>query len=259
MQAEDVIHFALSRLAVTALVLASVIAAAGQAAVDDEKPITNEYRTTLIVTKPINEKLVLFGYYGFAKLPHKETGSVFFSPPNIVYSPKRWVEFWLAAVITVSKIKNSSDSWEFRPVAGIKFYVPTKTKLDISVLTRYEDKLVTKDGDTTSTPRFRTRPAIGIPLAKGERAWKPKTFYMIEDLEPIWRLDTHNLALIRWRTIGGYVIKPGLNVEVMYHMEFSGDRGQPKKYTGNIWRLGFRWNPWTDKAVRPKMEAVDGD
>ena len=259
MQTAESFHSIVLRLVLTFLMLGTGMSGVAQTAADDDKPITNEYRTTLIVTKPINKKLILFGYYGFAKLPHKDTNSVFFSPPNIVYAVKPWMELWLAAVFTVSKIKNSSDSWEFRPVAGIKFYVPTKTKLDISVLTRYEDKLVTKDGDTTSTPRFRTRPAIGIPFAKGDRAWKPKTFYMIQDIEPIWRLDTHNLALIRWRTIGGYVIKQGLNMEFMYHMEFSGDRGQPKNYTGNIWRLGFRWNPWTKSAVRPKMEAIDGD
>src|SRR4051812_8849297 len=166
-----VIRSILVPLIITGPLLVAAVAGCAQTAVDDDKPITNEYRTTLIITKPINEKLILFGYYGFAKLPHKETGSVFFSPPNIVYRVNSFTELWLAAVITVSNIKNSSNSWEFRPVAGIKFYVPTKTKLDISVLTRYEDKLVTKDGDTTSTPRFRTRPAIGIPFAKGDRAW----------------------------------------------------------------------------------------
>ena len=38
----------------------------------------------------------------------------------------------------------------------------------------------------------------------------------------------------------GYILNHSLRAEFIYHAEFSGAKGQPKNYTGNIWRLNFK-------------------
>ena len=48
------------------VVLAFAITARAQ-----DHDITNEYRTTLVMSKPVDEKVILFGYVGYVKAPDK--------------------------------------------------------------------------------------------------------------------------------------------------------------------------------------------
>lgn len=80
-----------------------------------------------------------------------------------------------------------------------------------------------------------------MPLSR-EKAWTAKTFYVLGDVEPIWRLDDKFLQLLRVRNGLGYVINNTWRVEFIYHAELSGGKGLPKDYTGNIWRINFKLN-----------------
>jgi len=122
--------------------------------------------------------------------------------------------------------------------------------VNISNFGRYEYRLFLENHHTTSEPRYRNRVAAEIPLAKGDRAWTPKTFYTVGDVEPYWRLDDKFLEKVRLRGTLGYIVKKRLSVEIIYHAEFAGSKGEPKEFVGNIWRVNF-------KCVFPRAFSPD--
>ena len=208
-------------------------------AVGQANDITNEYRITLVTSKPISEKATLFAYLGLVKAPDKSVGTLYYSPPGMIYRPKPWMELWAGMFGLYNNNHNAANSWELRPLGGLKFYIPNKLKANLYNFTRYEYRFINQNHNTTTTPRLRNRVGIDIPLNQ-EKAWTPKTFYTLTDFEPIWRLDDDYLQLIRLRAGLGYIINNTWRVEFIYHAEFSGAKGQSKDYTGNIWRLNFK-------------------
>lgn len=218
--------------------LLSLLVFAAPASAQDND-ITNEYRATLVTSKPVSDKVVLFTYLGYVNSPDKDVKTLYYSPPGVIFKPKPWMELWAGLFGLYNSNKNAPNSWELRPLTGVKFYIPNSKKLNLYNFTRYEYRFINQNNNTTSMPRFRNRVGIEAPLAKGEKAWTIKTFYALGDVEPIWRLDDKNLQLVRLRAGAGYILSKKFRVELIYHTEFSGD---PKSYTGNIWRLNFKLN-----------------
>lgn len=219
--------------------------------------ITNEYRLTATSAMPINKKWIAWQYTMLLSSPDKSVNTIAISPPGIVYKPKDWIELWAGLLPSYNNNYHTSNSWEIRPVGAIKLYVPNDKKLNISNFARYEIKLIHQDKSSTSIPRFRDRTAVEVPLAKGEKRWKPRTFYAVGDVEPIWRLDDKFLEKIRVRGTLGYIVKKRLSVEFIYHVEFSGSKGEPKKYSGNIWRLNFKLLFPRGKGLFPRIDIDD--
>jgi Protein of unknown function (DUF2490) len=201
--------------------------------------ITNEYRLTLVISRPVSEKVTLFGYLGVVKAPDKSVSTLYYSPPGVIYSPKPWLELWAGMFGLYNKNQKAANSWELRPLLGVKFYIPNKLHANLYSFTRQEFRFINQNHNTTTIPRLRNRVGIDIPLSQ-TKAWTPKTFYTMTDVEPIWRLDNKSLQLIRARAGLGYIISKTYRAEFIYYAEFSGDKGQPKNYTGNIWRLNFK-------------------
>ena len=56
--------------------------------------IANEYRVTLVATRPAaeREKVVFFGYLGGVSSPDKEVSSLYYSTPGLIIKPKPWAE-----------------------------------------------------------------------------------------------------------------------------------------------------------------------
>src|SRR5215216_6536527 len=104
------------------LIICLLMIATSRALAQDDPLITNEYRFTQLVTKPVNKKLVLFTYSGYTRSPEKEFHSVYGSPPNFVYIPKSWIEIYAAFIVVFTSNKTGGDSWEFRPITGVKLY-----------------------------------------------------------------------------------------------------------------------------------------
>lgn len=203
--------------------------------------ITNEYRATLVTSKPISDKVILFQYLGVVKAPDKGVGTLYYSPPGIIYRAKPWVEIWAGLFGLYNNNKNSANSWEMRPLTGVKFFVPNKKKINLYNFSRFEYRFINQNHNTTSQPRFRNRTGIEFPLSK-KNPWTPKTFYALADVEPIWRLDDKYMSLLRIRGGLGYIVNKTWRAEFIYHSEFTGGKGQPKNYTGNIWRLNIKLN-----------------
>lgn len=219
--------------------------------------ITNEYRLTATSAMPINKKWILWQYTMLLSSPDKSVSTIAISPPGIVYRPKDWIELWAGLLPSYNNNYHTSNSWEIRPVGAIKLYVPNEKKLNISNFARYEIKLIHQDNNTTSVPRYRNRVAVEVPLAKGEKRWKPRTFYAVGDVEPIWRLDDKFLEKIRVRGTLGYIVKKRLSIEFIYHAEFSGPKGEPKKFSGNIWRMNFKLLFPRGKGLFPRIDIDD--
>ncbi len=199
--------------------------------------ITNEYRATFVTSKPVSDKVILFQYLGYVTSPDKQVKTIYYSPPGVIYKPKPWLELWAGLFGLYNFNKTAANSWELRPLVGVKVYAPNKAKLNIYNFTRFEYRFISQNNEVRGIPRIRTRFGIEAPLAKGDKKWTPKSFYALGDVEPIWRLDTDKLQLVRLRTGIGYIFSKKLRAGFIYHAEWS---GEPKKFTGNIWRLNFK-------------------
>lgn len=224
------------RFAIAILVFIAIFPSAATAQDND---ITNEYRATLVTSKPVSDKVVLFQYLGFVNAPDKSVKTLYYSPPGVIYKPKPWLELWAGMFGLYNFNETTANSWELRPLAGVKVYLPNKKKLNIYNFTRFEYRFINQNNETQGIPRIRNRIGIEAPLAKGDKAWTPKTFYALGDVEPIWRLDNDTLQLARLRGGVGYILNKTWRAEFIYHAEFTGD---PKQYTGNIWRINFKLN-----------------
>jgi hypothetical protein len=224
---------------------------------NDTPPVTNEYRITQIYTKPINKRFVLFAYTGYTKSPEKEYTSVYASPPNVIYIAKPWLEFYGAFIAVYTKNNNASHTWEFRPVAAVKVYLPNKKQWFIYSWTRYENRFILQDDNLQSIPRLRNRFGIEAPLAKKEKKWAPKTFYMLSDIEPIWRLDQKKLEILRFRGGLGYVFNKKYKAEFQYFGDLSPTKNARLGYVNSIWRLNIKVSFPRKGFTYPKDADID--
>ena len=234
------IHQKLTHIIALLMIVTTHAVAQNEAAAQSDTPVTNEYRFTQTYSKPINDKFVLFIYAGYTKSPEKEYTSVYASPPNVIFIPKSWLEFYAAFIAVYTKNKNASHSWEFRPVLAVKVYLPNEKKWYIYSWTRYENRLILQDDNLDSRPRLRNRFGIEAPLATKDKKWAPKTFYMLADIEPIWRLDQKRLEILRYRGALGYVFSKKLRAEFQYFGDLSPTKNAPLGYVNSIWRLNLK-------------------
>jgi hypothetical protein len=228
-----------------------------------DRNIWNEYRPSLVFGTPINRKWIAWQYNVIVYSPEKKLTTIGITGPGVTYRPLAkkdsgtWLELWAGTLFAPTNNYDTSNSFEVRPVVGVRTFVPNKTKLNIFNFGRYEYRAFRQDNHWTSQPRFRDRVAVEIPLAKGDKAWAPKTFYTVGDVEPFWRLDNKFLEKIRVRGTIGYIVKKRFAVEMIYHAEFAGSKGEQKKFVGNIWRLNIKFLFPRGKGIFPKIDIDD--
>ena len=223
------------------LCLAAAAAPRLAAAQTADTPIRNEYRATLVGTRPAadREKVVYFAYLGVVESADKNITSLYYSPPGLIIKPKQWAEIWAGMFGIYNNYSNQDNSWELRPLVGAKFYAPNPAHMNLYNFTRLEYRSVHQSGSTTSTPRLRNRTGMEVPFTQ-ERAWTPKTFYGLADVEYFYRLNDDYLERYRIRGGLGYVLNKTWRAEFIYHAELSGAKGVDKTYTDNIWRLNIK-------------------
>ena len=232
-----------------AVVLSGVLLCAAAASVgaqtssSTEPPpeVANEYRITAFPSYRINEKWSGFGYLGWVYKPDAEYSSYYLGK-GFFYSPAKWVHIWggLIGVYTDSTAK--SNSLELRPFIGPKFLGSNRRKWRYFNWTRYELRLTeTLDTDEWKTVhRVRNQTRIEIPLASIDRAWTPKSWYLLADVEPIYRSDTGQIDPLRLRVGLGYVTSRRVLVEFHYFTQYTRPDGGRLAYTDNIFRLNFK-------------------
>jgi hypothetical protein len=226
-----------------AIALAVLLGGGGAAFAQDAgaDDIRNEARLTLVTTRPAaeREKVVWFQYLGVVNNNDKQLTSYYYSPPGLIYKPTKAVEIWLGMFGLYTDNKETNNSWELRPLTGLKLYVPNDKHMNVFNFTRFEYRSIHQFGETTNIPRLRNRVGLEAPFTQA-RAWTPKTWYGLADVEPFWRLDKGYLERVRVRGGIGYILNRTWRGEFIYHAEFSGGQGEPKKYTDNIFRLNIK-------------------
>ena len=88
--------------------------------------------------------------------------------------------------------------------------------------------------------RVRNQTRIEIPLASVDRAWTPKSWYLLADVEPIYRSDSGTVDPLRLRVGLGYVANQRMLVEFHYFAQYTRPGGGGLAYTDNIIRLNFK-------------------
>ena len=104
--------------------------------------------------------------------------------------------------------ERSADKLELRPFAGVKLFVPNDIKWTLYNFTRYEfrDTQNLDTHDWTAYSRLRSRFGVEFPLTSRERAWEPRTWYGLADVEPIFRFDHNTIDPLYVRGGIGYVL-----------------------------------------------------
>ena len=240
-----------------------VIAVFSIHAAAQDKNIWQEYRPSIILAMPVNQKVILFQYNVVIYAPEKKLTTLGATLPGITYRPLAkngkgtWLELWAGALFAWTDNYHSTNSFETRPVVGVRTYVPNLKKVNVINFGRYEYRAFKEGNKTTSQPRFRDRVSIEIPLAKGDKRWAAKTYYTAVDVEPFWRLDDNFMEKVRLRGTLGYIAKKRLAFEFIYHAEWAGSKGAPKKYVGNIWRLSIKFLFPRGKGIFPRIDIDD--
>jgi hypothetical protein len=241
-----------------------VIAIFSIPAAAQDRNIWQEYRPSLVFAMPVNEKWIAWQYNVFVYSPEKKLTTLGITGPGITYRPyakkgeSGWLELWAGTLFAPTDNYHKSNSFEIRPVVGARVFMPpNEKKINIWNFGRYEYRAFHQDKHWTSQPRFRDRTAVEIPLAKGDKRWAPRTWYTVGDVEPFWRLDDGFLEKIRVRGTIGYIVKKRLAVEFIYHAEFAGSKGEPKKYVGNLWRLNIKFLLPRGKGIFPRIDIDD--
>ena len=237
-----------------------VIAIFSRHAAAQDNNIWEEYRPSIITAMPINEKWIVFQYNVLVYAPEKKLTTIGVTMPGITYRPfatkgkGTWLELWAGTLFTWTDNYHTPNSFELRPVVGVRTFVPKIKKVNIINFGRYEYRKFFEDNHSTEQPRFRDRVSIEIPLAKGDKRWAPGTYYTAADVEPFWRLDNKFLEKVRVRGTLGYIVKRRLAVEFIYHAEWAGSKGKPKNYVGNIWRVSIKFLFPRGKGIFPRID-----
>jgi hypothetical protein len=162
--------------------------------------------------------------------------------PGLTYSANSWLQLSAGFLTSYNVNNNSSDTLELRPSAGVKLLVPNDCKLHIYNYTRYEFR-DTENLDThvwTGINRIRSRFGVEVPLSSVERAWKPKSWYVLTDVEPFYRFDKDTFDPLRVRGGVGYVVNSHLTCELIYGAEFTRSNGGSLDFNENIIFLNLK-------------------
>jgi len=237
-----------------------VIAVFSIHAAAQDKNIWQEYRPSIILAMPVNQKVILFQYNVVIYAPEKKLTTLGATLPGITYRPLAkngkgtWLELWAGTLFAWTDNYHSTNSFETRPVVGVRAYVPNLKKVNVINFGRYEYRAFKEGDKKTSQPRFRNRVSLEVPLAKGDKRWAAKTYYTAVDVEPFWRLDDSFMEKVRLRGTLGYIVKKRLAVEFIYHAEWAGSKGAPKQFVGNIWRVSIKFLFPRGKGIFPRID-----
>lgn len=220
-------------------VLSLLFASDARAQGDD---IGNEYRVTLFPYHRISDQLTGFGYLGYVNNPEKDYQTDYLGY-GANYSFNRLIQLWGGLISTYTDNESSADKLELRPFTGVKLFLPNEIKWNIYNFTRYEYRAIQNRDthDWTGIHRLRSRFGVELPLTSREKAWEPKTWYALADVEPFYRFDKDTIDPFRARAGIAYIVSSRVRAEFIYHAQFTRPAGgSGLEYTDNIFRLNIK-------------------
>jgi len=236
----------LAALLVLALALLSFTGAAPALAVPaaDNNDVGNEFRETISTHHEIWDDLTGFGQFEYRDNPDLDYQTFNVVWPGVIYAPKRdWLQFTAGLGTLYTENEKKASTLELRPFGGVKFLLPNKFKWNIYNYTRYEfrDTQNQETYDWTSYSRVRSRFGLEIPLASIERAWKPKSWYVLADVEPVYRFDDDQIDPLYIRAGVGYILSRRASLEFIYYDEFTRQTsGSSLKQYDNIFQVNLK-------------------
>lgn len=223
-------------------VLAFVLGAAAMARAQNAESRDDEYRVTVFPYHNIKDNLTGFGYLGYVTDEEHNYQTYYVGWPgfNYIVSPK--LQVWTGLITIYTNNVGSADRLELRPFIGPKFFLKNNWKWNIYNFTRLEYRAFKNEdtGDWTDTFRLRSRFGVEFPLTSRERAWKPKTWYGLADVEGMYRTDREAMDLARLRVGIARVVNDRLRVELIYHWQYQGEDAGSLAHTNNIIRLNIK-------------------
>jgi hypothetical protein len=208
-------------------------------ATDDEN---NEYQLNVNAHVRLTDRFSSFGDFGYYRQPD-DYSKYRFGWPGLIYRATAWLQLSGGLDAYFTENYESADTLELRPFAGVKLFVPNQAKISLYNYTRYEYRNLENldTHDWSGYGRIRSRFGVEFPLTSRARAWAPKTFYALSDVEPFYRFDRNEWDPVRVRGGLGYVVNDRFRLEMIYTAQFDrSDPGQPLEYNNNIIRLNLR-------------------
>ncbi len=219
--------------------------------------VNNEIRITAYPSYPLTDKLMGLSYLGVVTKPEGSPDSVsagltgytsYYLAIGTVYSPIKRFQVVSGLIGVYNSFTGTNHIMEWRLFGGLKTIGMNERRWRYFNFTRYEARLLdTRGSDNFKTVhRVRSQFRLEVPLAPPQRAFTPKTTYLMGEVEPIYRSDRGQLDPIRLRGGLGIVLTPRVAMELGYYAQFTRASG-PLKFTDNIWRVNF--NIKTKKGV----------
>jgi Protein of unknown function (DUF2490) len=163
--------------------------------------------------------------------------------PGLTYTATTWLQFTGGLRSAYTDNTPNPDILELRPFVGVKVQCENRFKWNFYNYTRYEYRHLENLNAHTSTDygRIRSRFAVEIPLCSTAKAWKPKTWYGLADIEPYYRLDTDTLDPVLLRAGLGYVLSGRFRAELLYQAQYARPSGGgPREVTANTVQLNVK-------------------
>ena len=208
---------------VVALLLCFGCAAMAKEATSDDQ-VSDEFRNTISTHHEIWDDLTGFGQFEYRDNSDSDYQALNMVWPGFIYAPKRdWLQFTVGLGSLYTWNEHKADTLQLRPFGGVKFLVPNHWEWHIYNYTRCEflDTQSQESFDWTSNNRVRSRFGLEIPLVFRDRAWKPKSWYVFADVEPIYRFDHDEIDPLYVRAGVGYILSPRASLELIYYDEFT--------------------------------------
>jgi Protein of unknown function (DUF2490) len=207
---------------------------------DDD--FSNQFRFNISTHHDIATNLTGFVHLDYFNNPDLGEQTFRVGWPGLTYTANHWLQLSGGLLTSYNDNNDSSDTLELRPYAGVKLFVPNDCKIHLYNYTRYEFR-DTEDLDThvwTGIHRIRSRFGVEVPLSSLERAWKPRTWYVLADVEPFYRFDKDTFDPLRVRGGAGYVINSRLSCELIYGAQFTRSNSGSLDFSENIIFLNIK-------------------
>lgn len=232
-KAQAVLRFVLAFLCAGSL--------SGQPAPAREVSDQDEYQFNINPHHPLLDQLNMFGNFGC--LQGADDTKYRFGWPGLDFRANAWLQLWGGLDAYYTDNDQTADQLELRPFAGVKLFVPNRAKIVLYNFTRYEyrDFENLDSQDWSGYSRVRSRFGGQVPLASAGRAWQPKTFYVLADVEPFYRFDRSEWDPVRVRGGLGCILNARVRVELIYTAQFTrSSPGRSLEYYNNIVELNVR-------------------
>ncbi len=204
---------------------------------------SSEYRLTLDPHHNLQGNLTGAEELGYYWNPERDYQSYTMLWPGLNYTAADWVQLSAGLRTLYTDNETSADKLELRPFGGVKLFLPNQLKWHLYNYSRYEYR-DTQNRDTedwSSYHRLRSRFGAEFPLTSRGRAWHPKTWYALADVEPIYRFDKGTIDQVFERGGVARILSDRLHLELIYSAQFSHPTGGSSlELTENIFRVNLK-------------------